>query len=80
LVRPISRPNQVQARVKGFGAGMEPPAGARLVDGWFQWRPARRKLRRATPAPPAIGGCAAMAAAKRYRKSSGIGSARTPQR
>ncbi len=29
----------VQARVKGSGAGMEPPAEARLVDGWFQWRP-----------------------------------------
>jgi len=27
----------VQARVKGSGAGMEPPADARLVDGWFQW-------------------------------------------
>jgi len=31
----------VQARIKGFGAGMEPPADARLVDGWFQWRPQR---------------------------------------
>src|SRR4051794_16349394 len=31
----------VQARVKGSGAGMEPPADARLVDGWFRWRPAR---------------------------------------
>jgi len=30
-----------QARVKGFGAGMEPPPEARLVDGWFQWRPQR---------------------------------------
>jgi hypothetical protein len=28
-----------QARVKGSGAGMEPPPGARLVNGWFQWRP-----------------------------------------
>ena len=28
----------VEARVKGSGAGMEPPAEARLVDGWFQWR------------------------------------------
>ncbi|MGJ5175892.1 DUF1850 domain-containing protein [Bradyrhizobium oligotrophicum] len=27
----------VAARVKGSGAGMEPPPGARLVDGWFQW-------------------------------------------
>ncbi|TPQ30033.1 DUF1850 domain-containing protein [Bradyrhizobium guangdongense] len=29
----------VQARVKGTGAGMEPPPEARLVDGWFQWTP-----------------------------------------
>jgi len=29
----------VQARVKGSGAGMEPPSDARLVDGWFQWEP-----------------------------------------
>jgi hypothetical protein len=28
----------VQARVKGSGAGMEPPPQARLVDGWFQWQ------------------------------------------
>jgi hypothetical protein len=31
----------VQARVKGSGAGMEPPPEALLVDGWFQWNPAR---------------------------------------
>jgi hypothetical protein len=30
-----------QARVKGSGAGMEPPPDARLVDGWFQWEPKR---------------------------------------
>jgi len=30
----------VQARIKGVGAGMEPPPQARLVDGWFQWAPA----------------------------------------
>ena len=30
-----------QARVKGFSAGMEPPPDARLVNGWFQWSPAR---------------------------------------
>ena len=29
----------VQARVKGSGAGMEPPPDARLVDGWFRWTP-----------------------------------------
>ena len=31
----------VEARVKGSGAGMEPPPEARLVDGWFQWQPRR---------------------------------------
>jgi hypothetical protein len=30
-----------QARVKGSGAGMEPPPEARLVSGWFQWQPDR---------------------------------------
>jgi hypothetical protein len=30
-----------QARVKGSGAGMEPPSDARLVNGWFQWQPKR---------------------------------------
>ena len=34
----------VQARIKSFGAGMEPPAEARLVDGWFQWQPARAAM------------------------------------
>ena len=34
----------VQARVKGSGAGMEPPGDARLVDGWFQWRPERAPM------------------------------------
>lgn len=34
----------VQARVKGSGAGMEPPSDARLVDGWFQWRPKRAAM------------------------------------
>jgi hypothetical protein len=34
----------VQARVKGSGAGMEPPPEARLVDGWFQWRPRRAAM------------------------------------
>jgi hypothetical protein len=33
-----------QARVKGSGAGMEPPPEARLVDGWFQWRPKRTAM------------------------------------
>jgi len=34
----------VQARVKGAGAGMEPPPDALLVDGWFQWRPKRPRM------------------------------------
>jgi hypothetical protein len=34
----------VQARVKGSGAGMEPPPEARLVDGWFQWAPERAPM------------------------------------
>ena len=33
-----------QARVKGSGAGMEPPAESRLVDGWFQWQPKRASM------------------------------------
>jgi hypothetical protein len=31
----------LQARVKGSGAGMEPPPEARLIDGWFRWQPRR---------------------------------------
>jgi len=34
----------VQARVKGSGAGMEPPPDARLIDGWFRWQPARAPM------------------------------------
>ena len=34
----------VQARVKGTGAGMEPPPEARLVGGWFQWQPKRAPM------------------------------------
>jgi hypothetical protein len=34
----------VQARVKGSGAGMEPAPDARLVDGWFEWKPARAAM------------------------------------
>jgi hypothetical protein len=29
----------VEARVKGSGAGMEPPPEARLGEGWFHWKP-----------------------------------------
>lgn len=28
-----------ESRVEGFGAGMEPPAGAILVDAMWRWRP-----------------------------------------
>jgi len=28
-----------RARIQGLGAGMEPPADARLVDGWWVWEP-----------------------------------------
>jgi hypothetical protein len=34
----------VQARVKGSGAGMEPPPDARLFGGWFQWQPKRAPM------------------------------------
>ena len=37
----------VAARIKGSGAGMEPPPDARLVDGWLQWqitRPPQNEL------------------------------------
>lgn len=29
----------VEARIRGSGAGMEPGEDARLVDGWWVWRP-----------------------------------------
>jgi hypothetical protein len=29
----------IEARVKGTGAGMEPPPEARLVDSWWRWMP-----------------------------------------
>lgn len=28
-----------RARIQGIGAGMEPPPGARLADGWWSWQP-----------------------------------------
>ena len=34
----------VAARIKGTGAGMEPPPDARLVDGWFQWQPTQPSM------------------------------------
>jgi hypothetical protein len=32
------------ARVKGSGAGMEPPPEARLAGGWFEWQPKRAPM------------------------------------
>lgn len=32
------------ARIKGSGAGMEPPDDARLVGGWWQYHPKDRRL------------------------------------
>ncbi len=29
----------VEARIKGSGAGVDPPADARLIDGWWRWTP-----------------------------------------
>ena len=31
--------HQTQARVKGFGAGMEPASNATLDNGWWVWKP-----------------------------------------
>ncbi len=28
-----------EARIKGSGAGMEPPAGSMLIDGWYVYKP-----------------------------------------
>ena len=36
----------VEARVKGSGAGMEPPDGAVLADGWWVYRPGLPPQRR----------------------------------
>lgn len=49
-----------EVRVKGSGAGMEPPTDARLVDGWYVWRPqedgrARIVLRRAADPDGVVG-------------------------
>jgi hypothetical protein len=47
-------------RIKGSGAGIDPPPEARLVDGWYVWRPAdetraRIVLRRAADPDGVIG-------------------------
>ena len=33
-----------EARVQGMGAGMEPPPGAVLQNGWWRWQPRRGAL------------------------------------
>ena len=38
----------VAARVKGSGAGMEPPPGAVLRDGWWHYKPAAYALEKIT--------------------------------
>jgi len=45
----------VEARVKGSGAGMEPPPEARLVNGWFEWSP------KVTPLPQVVLGNSGLA-------------------
>ena len=74
----------VQARVKGSGAGMEPPSDARLVDGWFQWQPQARgdagsgagQFRRGGR----VAAVHAMASAGRCRRFSDFGLAPTSRR
>lgn len=34
----------VEARIKGSGAGMDPPPEATRIDGWWQWKPERKLL------------------------------------
>jgi hypothetical protein len=34
----------VAARIQSSGAGMDPPPEAKLVDGWWTWRPDRAPL------------------------------------
>ena len=41
----LVNPEIVEARIEGSGAGMDPPDGARLVDGFWRWRPALPPLK-----------------------------------
>lgn len=43
-VRDDARLELVEARIRGSGAGMEPPPGAVLRDGVWHYRPARRDV------------------------------------
>jgi hypothetical protein len=59
----------VEARVRGSGAGMEPPEGARLVHGWWVYaprRPAQPEL--VLAASGATGGGWSLCAAGRCRE------------
>jgi hypothetical protein len=69
------------ARVRGSGAGMEPPADARLVDGVWHYRPATHELPRlrVTVSPYAAdyavcwnGECAPMAELVGMRGQTGV--------
>lgn len=62
VVQPGAQPSSapvllaVAARVRGSAAGMEPPDGARLVDGWYEYapsigRPGRLRLTRSEFTP-----------------------------
>lgn len=35
----VGRLRVTEVRIKGSGAGMEPPPEAQLVDGWYRWHP-----------------------------------------
>jgi len=39
LPGPPARIHAIQARVRGSGAGMEPPANAQLKGSWYEYRP-----------------------------------------
>ena len=38
----------IEARVRGSGAGMDPPPEAQFRDGWWRWRPTLPPLREVT--------------------------------
>ncbi len=57
-ILPDARLELVEARIKGSGAGMEPPADAVLKDGWYVYAPklpARRELLLAASAATGAG-------------------------
>lgn len=62
----------VEARVKGSGAGMEPPPDARLVDGWFRWTPKQLKLNEVALGNSGIAGEWKMCAQGKCRELSDI--------